>query len=97
MECKWLRNWPKRPATPVRLDHPYTSEQKAWAKKRWKRGQPVWVMLQANRREWLLFDAIVACKYLGEADREELSRFAYRHWENGLVVQELIDVLKGEE
>jgi len=96
MECKWLRSWPKQVATPVRLDHPLTSEQKAWLRRRWSRGQPTWVMLQANRTEWLLFDGITAVKYLGEATREELGRFAYRHWRQGLVAKELIAVLKGE-
>jgi hypothetical protein len=96
MECKWLRSWPKREETPVVLDHPYTPEQKAWARRRWARGQPVWVILQCGR-EWLLFDAIVAAEHLGTADREYLSTLAYRHWKEGLDTGELETILRGEE
>lgn len=95
IEMKWLRAWPKRPETPVRLDHPLLPSQKVWIKRRVRAGGTVWVMLR-SRREWLLFDGMVAREHLGAATRAELSQLARRHWTNGLIAEELIGILKDE-
>lgn len=94
IECKWLRAWPKRPDTPVKLDHPLLPTQKAWLKRRRRRGGKAWVMLQCGR-EWLLFHGCVASDHLGTATQRELKYlWAYRTW-RGLNKCELIQVLTG--
>lgn len=80
IECKWLRAWPKKPETPVRLDHPLTPQQKAWLRRRRRRGGEAWVMLQCGR-EWLLFKGEVASDHLGTATQRELKYlWAHRTW-----------------
>ena len=92
IECKCLKAWPVRPATPVRLDHPLMPHQAAWLCRRWRRGGKAWVLLQVGR-EWLLFDPPTAKEKLGTATREELRLIAARYWPNGLNAQELIDAV----
>jgi len=96
VELKWLRAWPKRPETPVTLDHPLTPEQRAWHKRRSKRGGNTWVMLQCGR-EWLLFKGIVAAEHLGTATRSELYHHATIWWRNGLDTNGLIEALNATE
>lgn len=93
IECKWLRAWPKRPSTPVKLTHPLLPTQKVWIRRRNRRGGRAWVMLQCGR-EWLLFRGDVACDFLGTSTRGELYRHAFRAWENGLKTDELIDIIE---
>lgn len=93
IECKWLRAWPKRVGTVVKLDHPITSNQKVWIKRRNRRDGRAWVMLQCGR-EWLLFKGDVACEYLGMLTRAELYSRAYAVWKNGLCTDELIAILE---
>lgn len=93
IECKWLRAWPKREDTPVRLDHPLLPTQKVWIRKRACRGGKVWVMLRC-RREWFLLDGLIAVKYLGTATRVSLSNLAVKHWQDGLDESELREVLR---
>lgn len=92
VELKWLRSWPKRPETPVALDHPLEVEQRAWIRRRRKRGGNVWVLLQCGR-EWLLFDGLVAADFLGTSTRAELYRHAKKWWAKGLDRRELIEAL----
>lgn len=91
LECKWLRAWPKRPETPVRLDHPLLPQQKAWLRRRIRRGGSAWVMLQCGR-EWFLFDGNTASDILGEATQEELRKRAF-HIFNTLDDCELTQIL----
>jgi hypothetical protein len=93
IECKWLRAWPKRPDTPVKLDHPLLPTQKAWLKRRCRRGGKAWVMLQCGR-EWFLFDGIVAANHLGIVPQNELRYLAHQIW-NQLDTLQLIQVLMG--
>ena len=93
IECKWLRAWPKRVGTPVKLDHPLLAGQKVWIRRRNRRGGKAWVMLQCGR-EWLLFRGGVACDFLGTSTRQELYRHVYHVWRSGLDADELIAVLE---
>lgn len=95
LELKWLRAWPKRTGTPVRLDHPLLPGQKVWLKRRIRRGGRAWVVLQC-RREWLLFKGDVAAEFLGNSTYAELIHFAHRVWQAGLNADELIEVLKND-
>jgi len=92
IECKWLRAWPKRPGTVVRLDHPLLTSQKVWIRRRLRRGGKAWVMLQCGRG-WMLFRGDAACDFLGTSTRAELGRHCYAHWPNGLDADELIAIL----
>ncbi len=94
MELKWLREWPKRAETPVKLDHDLEPQQRAWLRRRRNRGGAAWVMLQC-RREWLLWYGEVAAEIIGTATREELIARCHRYWPNGLNGDELIGVLRG--
>ncbi len=94
IECKWLRAWPKRPTTPVRLDHELLQDQKVWLRRRIRRGGDAWVMLQC-RREWLLFRGNVAADYLGNSTREELYDHAEHIWTTGLDATEIVEALTG--
>ncbi len=93
IECKWLRAWPKRPSTVVKLDHPLLKSQKVWIRRRIRRGGTAFVMLQC-RHEWLLFRGFLACDWLGKLTRSELAYRAYRYWERGLDADELIAILE---
>ena len=95
IECKWLRHWPKRATTVVRLDHPLLPTQKVWLRRRCSRGGKAWVMLQC-RREWLLFDGYTAAEYLGNVPRSGLYLHAKARWENGLDEFELREALRNE-
>ncbi len=93
IECKWLRAWPKRVGTVVKLDHPLLISQKVWIKRRIRRGGRAWVMLQRGR-EWLLFGGLGACDFLGSSTRAELYSHAFAHWEQGLDADELITIIE---
>lgn len=93
IECKWLRAWPKRTGTVVKLNHPLLSSQKVWIRRRQRRNGKPWVMLQCGR-EWLLFRGDIACDRLGTATRAELYSHARAHWKTGLDADELIAILE---
>lgn len=91
VECKYLPTWPGRPSTPVNLRCPVSINQFRWLNRRYKAGFAAWVMLQANKREWLLFaapDSYVLCEG-HTVTRLELYRKATRRWTTGLVADEL--------
>lgn len=88
IECKWLRRWPKRSTTVVRLDHPLMPHQQAWLRRRRNRGGRAWVLLQVGR-EWLLFDGATAGDVIGKSTRQELTQKAMAYWGNGLNPLEL--------
>lgn len=94
VELKWLRAWPKRAETPVKLDHDLTPQQRAWLKRRSHRGGSTWVLLQC-RREWLLLPGRVAAEVIGTATRLDLIALCHRYWSDGLNGEELIGALRG--
>lgn len=58
VELKWLREWPARASTIVRLDH-YTEEQRQWLLDHWQAGGGAWLVLKC-RQEWFCWDAQAA-------------------------------------
>lgn len=92
IECKWLRDWPKRPGTPVRLAHDLQPQQRCWLRARRRAGGPAYVMLQC-KREWLLFDGACAADVLGTSTRAELILCACMYNSNGLDAGMLRDFL----
>lgn len=87
VELKWLRSWPVREETPVKLDH-FRPEQRAWLRRRHRLGGNVWLLLQC-RREWLLFDGTTAATHVGHVTRQDLIHLAHRYWDAGLNQLEL--------
>jgi hypothetical protein len=87
IELKWLRDWPTKPESIVKLPH-YTKIQRIFGYNYWAKGGCSWLLLQ-RRREWLLFTGPVASDYVGLVPRAQLCQLAYRHWTKGLNEKEL--------
>jgi len=92
IELKWLRSWPSKPETPVRLDH-YTAPQKIWAYQRRRAGGQCWFLLQCGR-EWLLLDGIVAAMHVNQATKQELIQVATAYYSSGLSGEDLVKLLR---
>ncbi|MEE8389916.1 MAG: hypothetical protein V3S14_03845 [Anaerolineae bacterium] len=92
IELKWLRSWPKRRDTIVRLPH-FTQRQKRWLRRRHRRGGDAWLLLQVGK-EWLLFTGEVAHNFVGGAPRDELYSLSTRRWSEGLKDEELRECLR---
>lgn len=92
IELKWVRSWPKRPDTPVVLEH-FTREQRRWIDRRSRAGGKVFVLLKVGR-DWFLFRGMDAARQLGELPRAGLEALALRRWSGGLNDAELIEVLR---
>jgi hypothetical protein len=92
VELKWLRRWPVNSETVVEIDH-FSLEQKVWLKRRWRRGGTVWLLLQVHR-EWLLFTAPEAVKYVGCSTRTELIEHAIEYTDQGMSEEVLKEWLK---
>lgn len=91
IELKWLRRWPARPDTNVRIDH-FTDTQRRWLNRRWNLGGNAWLLLQV-RSEWLLFTGRDAYDYVGNLTRNGLYRCTRYRWTKGLKDEELIECL----
>jgi hypothetical protein len=87
VELKWRRSWPTKPETVVEIDH-FTTEQKVWLKRRWRRGGTVYLLLQV-RREWLLFTAPMAAQFVGCSTRAELIENALEYTDQGMTEERL--------
>lgn len=88
IELKWLRRWPERQDTIVRIDH-YTNQQKIFAVRRRRAGGNCWLLLQV-RNQWLLFDGAVAAIRLNKSTAKELHDAAEYVWPDGLNKEELL-------
>lgn len=91
IELKWMRSWPKRGTTIVKIEH-YTKQQKIFAVKRRRAGGNCWLLLQV-KQQWLLFDGAVAAIILNKKTAKELFHHAYKVWPHGLKDQELIECI----
>ena len=76
VELKWLREWPARATTIVRLDH-YTDTQRQWLLTRWQAGGGAWLVLRC-RQEWFCWTA-PAAQRVGFLTRTELEMCATHH------------------
>ncbi len=92
LELKWLRAWPKRKTTKVRIDH-MTPQQREWLNKRWKAGGKAHILLQC-KREWLIFEAPMYQAIMDGLTKEELIEAAVVYWRNGLDKKELLEWAK---
>ena len=91
IELKCLKEWPKDEHAIVKIPH-YTKEQRLWLRRRWSRGGYCWLLLQV-KREWLLFDGLMAPDAVGCSSRFVLKEIAKRYWPNGLKKEELYNLL----
>jgi hypothetical protein len=90
-ELKWLKNFPKREGTPIRLPH-YTQEQRRWALRRQAAGEDCWLILQIGC-EWWVFDADGA-QNVGFLDRAGLHEASRQHFLKKPTAQEMCGVLR---
>lgn len=91
IELKFAATWPKREATPLRLDH-FTPQQRNWLRRRWLAGGRAFLFLKVGR-EWLLFDGLTAASKVGRVPRAELIAVALRHWQGLPKKEELLSCL----
>ncbi len=91
IELKWLRKWPVRKTTIVRIDH-YTKEQRVFLKTRWLTSKSSFLILQVGR-EWLLFEGHTAAEHVGRVTKDQLKTIAIAYWKNGLNKGELLKCL----
>ena len=91
IELKYLPDFPKRAATPVRVRH-FTDNQRAFIWGRGKEGGYCWVLLQVDR-QYLLFDWTMAY-LIGTLPRDELLARAFRSWSSRFVTDELLAALQ---
>lgn len=94
IEMKWRRGWPRRDGTAVTFDH-FTPQQRRWIERRVRAGGRVWVLVKVAT-EWLLLEGRVACRVLGQANRDQLLRAAAAVWGRGLRDEELREALLRE-
>lgn len=91
IELKQVDEWPKREATPLRVDH-FTPQQKAWLIRRRLRGGRAFVLIRVAN-DWLLIDGTVAAKILGSVPKDELISKSIKHWHGRLDSKELLKCL----
>lgn len=92
IELKRLREWPKRPATAVKIPH-FTNEQRNWLIKQGRIGGNTWVLLQVER-DYMLF-AWQYARFLGTYRKDEMLELCSYHSKNTLGYDSFRSVLKG--
>lgn len=93
VELKYVRWWPKRENTVLRIDH-YSQEQRVFHKRRCRAGGLCHVLLGVEA-EHFLFWGEVASDYLGRISRMEMLMMADAHWDGAKQMRkELRDAIK---
>lgn len=82
IELKSCDEWPKKPLTPLRIDH-FTTDQRLWLEKRWRAGGACFLLLKVAQ-DWLLFAGPVAAEFVGHVDKETLFHKALHVWQVGV-------------
>lgn len=78
IETKKTKAFPKRPETPVTLDHEVLETQKVWMARHHRKGGTVHTLTQIGQ-EFFLHEGEWARQWLGNVDRETLTRDAVLH------------------
>lgn len=89
-ELKYLSKWPARDSTLVRIPH-YTDEQREWAKRRWAKGEMVWLVLQV-RQDWV-FWCQPAAQNVGFLTKDQMRDSAARWFGRLPSTSEVVDLL----
>lgn len=93
IECKWIRDWPKRAKTPVRLG--LRDEQRFWLQLHGRCGGTSWLLVQVEKgQEWLLIPGAVAAIIVGSATKRELLEAAVARWIGRKFDEELYKCLR---
>jgi hypothetical protein len=92
IELKYLKAWPKRPETPVRIHH-FTKQQRIWLRRHCQLGGNSFLLIQC-KREWLLFDGLYASTDVGNVCLAELKQNTKWYSDGGLKPRELQNVLE---
>ena len=91
IETKSKDEWPKRPATPLRLPH-WSTDQGLWQFQHHQAGGWGFVVLKVAR-DWMLLDGMWCFHYLGKVNRETLISNALWH-DTKLNGEDLVECLK---
>ena len=95
IELKVLEAWPVRASTIVSIDH-YTQQQRVWLRRRWLVAKNAWLLLTI-KRDWLLFDGLVAFRKVGRVTKSELFEVAFCSWIGQPSSSELVAALDNGE
>jgi len=90
IELKYLRSWPKRSGTKVKLKH-FTPEQKAWLINRQRFGGHCWLLLKV-KTAWLLFHPKMF-PLIGNTASIELLSLATAKWVGKIDPDEFIQTI----
>jgi hypothetical protein len=94
IECKWMREWPKRADThPVKFDHELSPGQKIWLRKRRLAKGNAFVMCQVAR-EFFLFDGAEIGDLWDKMSKPQMIEEALLYFPKGLDESSLIAFLK---
>ena len=93
VELKWLKAYPKKPETPVRIDH-YTDEQRLWLRTRAAAGGGAWLALKV-RADRYIFDSDGA-QSVGFLTKAELMEACIAYWPCLPTAEEFCRVFTGE-
>lgn len=93
VELKEADEWPKKPDTPLRMNH-FTRHQRAWIRRHAEKGGTVFVLLKVGKSEWFLIDGKIAADILGSATREELESASRLVFKTGLDNRRLLECLQ---
>lgn len=91
VELKALKSYPKRPETPVRIEH-YTDDQRKWLRKRYEAGGGAWLALRV-RTDWYIFNALKAQK-VGFLTKSEMQEYATNYFKTKPSADELCVAFK---
>jgi len=78
LELKQIADYPKRPTTPVRVDH-FTPQQRVWLTRRSLAGGRCHVLIQIAK-DYHLFEGRVAAQWLGSTPRDRLLALVEASW-----------------
>jgi hypothetical protein len=94
IELKWVRSWPKRKNTIIRLTD-FTLKQKRFLRNRWQGNQDAYLLVQINRTEWFLFKGNTVDPLGQNFNRKEFCNHAFQHWTSTVDMEsELIKCLQ---
>ena len=88
IELKYIKDYPKRPTTPVRIRH-YTSLQKNFLCRRLRMGENMFVLLRV-KNDWFLFADEYSFSILGEMTKSKMIERAALYCENRLDIERLL-------
>ncbi len=94
IELKQQDSWPKKPETPLKLNHDLTQGQRIWLTRREEKGGVALVLMQIAR-DYLLLSGGVAARLVGEATQEELKQASIVVWTSAASLKkELVPCLR---